>query len=267
MTFTHGHFRVVAIASLWVTAGCTDAVSDPRGIQNGYRSGTAEEGYLSNGERGSVQITEVNWAGSVETAGDGRIYHPDDVFIEIQSKHNRPVYLTRWMLEIGTGRGTPGEYYSSGAASENSYLIPARENGGPIYPNEFVVIARKRDGAFADADYFIEDLDIPTDRFAITLLDLDGRLIEGMGSIEQDVFAGAYDLVTSRSMERVQLIFANQGGRESSWHTYRLNDFDGVLHDTLRAEIAEPFRQFTFASPGQPNSPDYSGNTSAGGDD
>ena len=74
---------------------------DGRGEQVGYRSGTADDGYLSNGERGNVQITEIHWAGSVKGEGGDAVYDPDDVFIELLNKSgnvfpafsdNQPIY-------------------------------------------------------------------------------------------------------------------------------------------------------------------------------
>ena len=73
-----------------------------------------------------------------------------------------------------------------------------------------------------------------------------------------------YGLLT----ERIQLIFNNRGNRDSAWHSYSLNDFDdgkrAEFHVQLRERVAEGFKQRTFATPGMPNSPDYSGNISTG---
>ena len=229
----------------------------------GYRSGTVEDDYTSNGERGALSVTEINWVGSVEQAGDGFIYDPDDVYIELQNKHFRPIHATGWQLRIDVGDGTYGGHDEHFA----TYIIPDRANAQPIESNEYVVITNREDGAVMDPDFVIPDFRLPRDHFQITIRDLDNRLIEGAGSSRNDIFAGAWDLVTVRTMERVQLIFSNQGGRESSWHSYSLNDWDGAVHDGLRQRIAEPYRARTFGTPGGPNSPDYSGNTSAGSTD
>ena len=136
-----------------------------------------------------------------------------------------------------------------------------------------VVIAAKRDGAYADvADYFIEDLRIPDGPFEIVIKDLDERLIDHVGDDRKPPFAGAWDGYVARSMERIQLIFNNRGNRESAWHSYSLNGFDaespeldrGAFHRELRVGIRDDYKARTFATPGQPNSPDYSGNTSTG---
>ncbi len=256
---------VALVGAVLASGGCGDErIYDERRQSTGYRSGTVDDDYLSNGERGSVQISEIGWAGSVEQVGDGFVHDPDDIFLEIQNKYTRPVHITGWQLIVRAGTGAHDEEYERNHRPIVTYVMPARENAEPIEPNEYVVIARRRDGAFADADYFIEDLHIPRDRFEITLRDLDHRLIEGVGDYETEIFAGAWDLVTARSMERVQLIFSNNGDSQASWHSYGLNGWDGGLHATLRDRIAEPFRARTFASPGRANSPDFSGNTSAG---
>ena len=89
----------------------------------------------------------------------------------------------------------------------------------------------------------------------IDLKDLDERLIDHVGDPRKP-FAGAYDAVTARSMERIQLIFNNRGNRDSAWHTYSLNDFDGgrraEWHQRLRSRIHPDFNARTFATPGMP---------------
>lgn len=242
---------------------------EPNGYQfeTGYRTGTAEDDYLTNVERGSVWITEVNWAGSVEQVGDGFVHHADDVFIEVQNKYSRPVHMTGWQLIIEAA-GTNEHIDARGIEdSEIRYIIPPRENRQPINTNEYVVIAARRDGAFPNADFYLEDLTIPYDRWTITIRDLDNRLNDGAGALQQRIFAGSYDGVLVRSMERIQLIFSNRGNNNTSWHTYSYNDWDREntdLHDLLRQNVAEAYRARTFATPGMPNSPDYSGNTSSG---
>jgi hypothetical protein len=192
----------------------------------------------SSGERGSVQITEVNYAGSV--ANDGTHY-ADDIFIELQNKEERTMNLTGWRLVV------------RGGVSE-TYRIPEVE---PLETNEYLVIAKKRDGAFAEAaDVFIEDFDLGKKHFEITLLDHDERLMESVGSTERRIFTGGWDTVTVRSMERVQLLFSNSGTLSRSWHAYSADE--GL--DT----VAPGFRQRTLASPGEANSADYSGSTSTG---
>ena len=255
-------------AALLTLVGCQTEL-EPEGFQfeTGYRSGTSADDYTSNVERGSVWMTEVNWAGSVEQVGDGFVHHPDDVFIELQNKFSRPLHLTGWQLIVEAGTTNEHIHARGIEDSEIRYLIPERENGQPVNPNEYVVIASRRDGAFPNADYYIEDFELPYDRWKINIRDLDNRLNEGAGDLEERVFAGSWDGVTARSMERIQLIFSNRGNMDSAWHTYSYNDWDREqteLHDVLRENIAEEYRARTFATPGMPNSPDYSGNTSSG---
>lgn len=257
----------MAVALGALALGSCNTELEPSGYQfeTGYRSGTEADDYTSNVERGSVWITEVNWAGSVETVEDGFVHHPDDVFIELQNKFSRPVHLTGWQLIIEAG--TTNEFANPRGVedSEIRMVLPPRENGQPINTNEYVVIAARRDGAFQDADFYLEDLRIPYDRWRITIRDIDNRLDDGAGSLRHDVFAGSWDGVTARSMERIQLIFSNRGNMDTSWHTYSYNEWSpGDLHQRLRARVAENFRDRTYATPGFPNSPDYSGNTSSG---
>jgi len=261
--------RVWAIILACLVPGCENIPSpDGRNEMTGYRTGSVEDDYTSNGERGNVSITEIHWAGSVANAGN--VHDPTDVFIELQNKHPRPVFLKGWLLTIETGLHADGFRHARSRAerSQVTYVIPPRENGKTIETNEFVIVARHRNGAFRDADFYLEDLEIPAGPFEITLQDLDERLIDHVGDTRKLPFAGAWDGVTARSMERVQLIFNNRGNRDASWHSYSLNDFDigrrAEYHGTLRARVHPEYTQRTFATPGLPNSPDYSGNTSSG---
>lgn len=196
-----------------------------------------EEGPTS-GERGSVMISEIHWAGSVTNDGT---HDWDDVFVELQNKSERTVNLTDWRLEV---RGDHSD----------TYRIP---DSDPVPTNEYFVIAAKKNGAFGDvADVVIEDLELGRKHIDMTLLDADERLMSGAGSEERRLFAGSWDTVSARSMERVQLIFTNSGSASRSWHSYSSN--------TGFETIPKKYRKFTLASPGEANSTDYSGSTSSG---
>lgn len=256
---------VLAAAALM--AGCELGEPDKnQDFSIEYRPGTEESDYIASGERGSIIITEVNWAGSVEgSLEEGYTYHPDDIFIEIQNRYFRPVNLEGWRIEIDAA--LPRHPYRGELPAPTTvrreYVVPARLNGEPVQPNEYVVIAARTDGAFPDADFVIEDLELPRDGFNIVLRDFDLKLIEEAGSDRHRPYAGSWDLVAARSMERVQLIFANRGNREAAWHSYSSNP-DEARHEALAREVDEAYRALTLASPGVANSVDYSGNNSAG---
>lgn len=200
----------------------------------------SEEG-ASSGERGSMMISEINFAGSVKQTDNGTTHDWDDIFIEFQNKSERTVDMTGWRLRV---RGD----------IDRTYVLPET---GPIEPNEFFVIARKRDGAFGEAaDVFIEDLELGKKQVFIELVDKDERLMTVVGSEHRRIFAGGWDTVSVRSMERVQILFSNSGTQSRSWHAYSANKgFE---------TIPEAYRKFTLASPGAANSTDYSGSTSSG---
>jgi len=200
----------------------------------------------SSGERGSIMITEIGYAGSMENDGT---YHPDDVFIEIQSKEERPINMTGWHIKV---RGDVSE----------TYRIPEVD---PIHTNEYLVVAAEADGAYADTgDEFvtIPDLELSKSRVHITLEDKDKRLMGSAGSEEQAVFAGGWDTQTVRSMERVQLLFINPGNASRSWHAYSADE--GYYSTEKGYGVAEGYRERTLASPGVANSTDYSGSVSSG---
>lgn len=263
-------------------AGCSlEPRSETSDFSVDYRTGvrvTDSEGsasYTSNGERGNVMITEVNWAGSVEGTAEARVHYGDDLFIEVQNKHPRPIWLTGWRVTIQSSANRdrlPDDYLFRTDATV-TYILPAPRSGKPLEPNDYAVIAVRSDGAFPTADYIVPDLKFPEGGFAIDLYDVDERIIEGMGDIHKERFAGSWDLITARSMERSQSLFGNSGNADGSWHSYSGNDFDlppttgPRLHDALRVNIAEAYRPFTFATPGMPNSPDYAGTISSGAED
>lgn len=260
--------RALALG-LVLVAGCfPGAPEDEHGYQVAVRDGTEDEEYLSSGERGSVMITELNWAGSVRGSDVDQLEHdPKDVFIELQNKMARPIHMTDWLLVIETDRvrGALETNDRAGRDFLRSYRLPKRKGGQPIYTNEYVIIARSRDGAFPNADFVLDELELPTTAFRVSVRDPDLRIIDSSGSLGERVFAGGWDLVSVRSMERVQLIFANSGEREASWHAYSLHPWSATdLHQVLRANIAPDYAPYTFATPQKPNSPDYSGNTSSG---
>jgi hypothetical protein len=214
----------------------------------GYRDGT-DDGPTS-GERGSVKISEVMWAGSVTNDGT---YDASDIFIELRNESARPVRVTGWQIRL------------SGTVDKTFIIPPPTEfaglEDGLIPVGAHVFIATKTTGCFPSPDFLIPTLEIPFgDPFRLTLRDADERLIEPIGNEYVPPFAGGYDYVRARSMERVQLMFGGAGMEPSSWHFYTPTEVD-VPNNT---GIAEGCQDNTLASPGMPNSPDYSGAYSTG---
>ena len=230
----------LALLTLW---GCNPDPGLSPSTPN-YRS-VSEDGEPSSGERGNMMITEIGWAGSVNNEG---VWDPDDVFLEFQNKHPRPINITDWRLQI------------EGDIIQAHRIRPA--SGEPaltaIRPNDFFVIAAKRDGAFGErADLIMPELKLGKAYLHIELRDADRRLIEGAGSDSERLFTGGWDTYSTRTMERAQVIFGNQGGNSRNWHAYS--------QDEGHENVAEGYRERTFASPGVANSADYSGSASAGG--
>lgn len=218
---------------------------DQQALQVGYRDGVTSEGI--NGERGNVLISEVLWSGSVKRTGDGNVYDPDDIFIELRNTGARPLDMRGWYLEV---RGV--EY--------RTYRLPDTEIPLPVGKEIFV--AAKTDGCFPEPDVHLPALRLPrNDPFSITLRDIDERLINGAGNRSMPPFAGGYDLVMSRSMEMANIMFGARGNYPHVWHHYTDKEVDVPNNTKMLAEC----RALTGASPGLPNSPDYSGSFAAGG--
>ncbi|MFB6265254.1 MAG: lamin tail domain-containing protein [Bradymonadaceae bacterium] len=226
---------VIAALGLAAAGGCNSDPGNPPKTPLYRRN--PDEGPTS-GERGKVTINEINFAGSVTNDGTHRW---DDLFIELQNKSERPVNLTGWRFLV---RGDVDE----------TYRIPPSD---PVPPNGYFVIVRQPDGAFGKvADAVIEDLELGRKHLFMQLLDRDKRRVTVIGSHEQRVFAGGWDTVSVRSMERTPLLFANSGTASRSWHTY--SSREGLK------TIREGYRKYTLASPGRANSTDYSGSTASG---
>ncbi len=215
--------------------------------------GVSEDG-PTTGERGTVKIAEILWSGSVTNEG---VHDPTDVFVEIRNEGNKPINLSRWLLEME-------------GAQVVSWRIP--DTTALLGVGEQVVIAAKTSGCFPHADLVIPDLQFPPgDPFRLTLLDADEHLIEPAGSTSHEPFVGGYDLVRSRSMERINLMFGGAGSEPETWHFYNkelcgtgndLSCFDDIPNNDL---VAAACRRNTLASPGRANSPDYSGAQAGGG--
>lgn len=222
--------------------GCADPGEVAQ--QVGYRDGT--DG-ANSGERGTVKITELLWTGSMTNDGER---DERDIFLEIRNEGVRPMRLDDWFMIM------------EGVAGAVTWRVPPMEV--PLAVGDHLVIAAKNDGCFPNADLIIPDMYFGRgDGFRVTLRDADERLIEPAGSRTHPPFAGIYDGQVVRSMEKIELVFGGRGSEAKSWHHYTKAPVEVPNND----EIAENCRERTLASPGRPNSPDYSGAFSAGGTD
>ena len=205
-----------------------------------YRD-NADSGTTS-GERGTIRITEVLWSGSVTDEG---VYDDTDLFIELRNESARSVNLSGWQIAVDAG-------------VEVTWVLPELP---PVPVGAHVFIATKDTGCFPSPDAVMPELALQYgEPFRMVLKDYDERLIEYAGGTDTPPFAGGYDRVRSRSMERVELMFGGSGTEPSSWHFYTPAEVDVPNND----RIAEGCRGHTLASPGRANSPDYSGAYSTG---
>ncbi len=222
------------VALLGLAAGCGDPGEISQGVD--YRPPGTDN--PQSGERGSVKISEVLWSGSINDDGT---WDPSDVFIELRNEGSFPINLSGWQIE-------------QEGSLERTYVIPETEVRVDV--GEHVFIAAKTSGCFPEPDFVVPTLSFRTgDPFELTLLDVDEHLIEPAGSDDAPPFAGGYDGVRSRSMERLELMFGGQGSDPHAWHYYTRANVDVPNND----RIADGCRENTHASPGRPNSPDYSG--------
>jgi hypothetical protein len=201
-----------------------------------YRDGS--DGSTHSGERGNIIVSEILWSGSVNGDGD---WDPTDVFVELRNEGSRPVNISGWILEL------------EGAAT-TTWTLP--EVDFEFVVGQHLFIAAKNTGCFPEPDILLPGLAFPTgDAIRLTLMDRDEHLIEKAGSKTQPPFAGGYDLVRSRSMERVEVMFGARGTQPHIWHYYT----PAEVEIANNVHVASDCRSFTGASPGRANSPDYSG--------
>lgn len=203
-----------------------------------YRDGLTDD--WESGERGNIKISEILWSGSVT---NDKVWDPDDVFIEIRNEGTRPINLSRWQL---MNRGN----------IEETWVLP--ETDTQLNVGDHLLIAAKTTGCFPEPDLVIPGLIVTRGGpFYLTLTDADERLIDSAGdrSTEMPAYAGGYDGKVSRSMEKIEMMFGGRGGEPASWHFYTEAEVDVPNND----RVAEACRRRTLASPGRPNSPDYSG--------
>ena len=226
---------------LWLLLGCNPDPGHPdQGVT--YRDGL-DDSEADSGERGNVKISEILWSGSVTNEGS---WDPSDVFVELRNEGNRRVNVSGWFLELEGVR-------------EVTWRIP--DSDIEIEVGEHRFIAAKNDGCFPNPDWVIPALSFPYgDPIYLRLRDRDEHLIEPAGNREMPPYAGGYDLVVSRSMEKVELMFGGRGTEPHSWHHYTSAEVEVPNNDKVGSGCAER----TLAAPGRPNSPDYSGAYASG---
>jgi hypothetical protein len=201
-----------------------------------YRDGLDPSG--NSGERGTVRVSELLWSGSVTDDGT---WDPDDQFIELRNEGNRPVLLSGWQLKVRGG-------------VEATWPLPDLDE--TLDPGQHMFIAAKDTGCFPNPNLVLPGMRLPQgDPISVTLQDLDEHLIDSAGSYEDPPYAGGYDWVVSRSMEKIEIMFGGKGQAPESWHFYTRTEVEVPNND----RVAEDCRNKTLASPGRPNSPDYSG--------
>ncbi len=243
----HGNIAALSTALLLASACATPpSDSDMATLgQVGYRNG--DDG-PNSGERGCMKMSEILWTGSLTNDGT---YDRSDIFLEFRNECARPMNMNNWLLELS-------------GANADAWRMPLHTSGQEDWKldvGRHAYLATKDTGCFGDPDWIIPDFRVPYgDAFRITLRDADERLQEPIGSRTQPPFAGGYDLVQVRSMERLEIMFGGRGNEPESWHYYTTAPVDVPNND----RVAEGCRERTLASPGRPNSPDYSGAYSSG---
>ena len=153
-----------------------------------YRDGLDPSG--NSGERGTVRVSELMWSGSVTNDGT---WDPEDQFIELRNEGNRPILLSGWQLKVRGG-------------VQATWVLPDLDES--LDPGQHMFIATKDTGCFPEPDLVLSEMRLPQgDPISVTLQDLDEHLIDGAGSYDDPPYAGGYDWVVSRSMEKIEIMF------------------------------------------------------------
>ena len=174
--------------------------------------------------RGVVFITEVHWAGSVNSQG---IPDPDDDFIEIFNIHETPIDLSGWSFTLSHGQ-------------PHTITIPP---GVEIQVEGFITIGSKTSGAFPEHDVIVNGLALPNEPFSIRFTAGVGQTADTIDFTSYIRIPGGSDLPrVKRSMIRDLDFFGSSPGHlASSWATYPINQ---VLN------ISPAYENVVFASPG-----------------
>lgn len=220
--------------------------------------------------RGCATMNEVNWAGSVSNLG---VHDPDDDFIEIYNRDcNKPIDLKGWRFILR------GAYY-------REFVVPGGQD--TIVPvGGLAVVAKKTTGAFrpcnlaenpkCDPNFKImvlPELFIPDRDWTIETKTAENFLIENeINQRRGPPFAGGFDGLVTRSMERTDNNFEEEGGSISSWFSFSpCNETSPSLQATKLLGVGctatfpgasgrnvhPAYSLRTFASPGEINTPDY----------
>lgn len=222
--------------------GCQPDPSDQLEQRTDFRVGLGET-EPNSGERGAIQIVEVLWSGTVTDEG---AWDPLDVFVEVRNEGTRPVNMSGWHL-VQTG------------SRNKVYRFPSSTVELGVGEHRF--LAAKTDGCFPEPDWVVPELGFTYgEPFMLTLRDADERLMDSAGGRDMPPYGGSYDGRVSRSMEKVALMFGGRGTEPHSWHYFNRAPVDMPNQDRMLPRC----RARTGASPGRPNSPDYSGAFASG---
>ena len=247
-----GAMRMSFFALLLLAVHCSSELGSPR-----------QTAINLDRRRGCVIIQEVNWAGSMKNNGS---YDADDDFLEMVNRDcNKPVDLTDWRLIM---RGDVNRIY---------YVPPGPNN--VVGPGQFAVIIAKTDGAFqqgSDSAYkpiSLPGFFIPERNWTIETQTAEDFLIENeIGNSHGWPLAGGFDGVVTRSMERTDDNFEEEGVYVSSWFSYTPCNETSPSQSVTRLLgtsctnfsigssgkfVNSQFNLRTFASPGEQNTPDY----------
>lgn len=213
---------------------------------------------------GSIIITEVHWMGSYDLYGTS---HPEDEFVEFFNQSAAPKNIGGWIFGCATD--------FSGAAGGPLFALPY---GTIIGPGQWFAVQRKGAGAFLnhnlELDFTLNNsitqcilTDADYTKTSFTGSDANGNGVLD-GNYDQVLFPGTVvDFVSDRSAtldalglgvndtaqkirrscERVFPV--SSGFYISSWQS---NSFNNAA---LNYNIFDLYRQNTFATPGNPNSP------------
>jgi len=218
-------------------------------------------------KRSCLTVRELNWSGSITNDG---VYDPDDDFIELYNEEcGIPVDLT-------------GFQFLMEGSIVRTYIIPKADGDKNIIePQELKAVIAKADGAFGaknpETGYdpiVLKGMFLPSRNFSVETRTIEDFLIENkMNNEDGYPLGGSYDGYTSRSMEKTEDKFDEEGGEITSWHSSTGCNEDvpgttGVLGTACSnpddddigvsgSNVHEDFAQRTFATPGEINTMHY----------
>lgn len=178
--------------------------------------------------RGTLCITEVHWAGSIDEYGNND--YPDDDFIELRNYTMGPIDVSNWSIHV------QGDY---------SFIISIPE-GTVLSPDEYYTVGHTRARAFNNLSYTNKKFKLPNTPFIVKIKDGGGTTSDSIDFTGKSYLPGGMSLPLLRksAVRRIEFFGPEPGDLDYNWMTYNAPNGPGALF------INSLYDRSVYASPG-----------------